>query len=76
MDHQRPRWRFRLSTLVLLVIIAGLVSYIVADQWHRQREARRLEAEMQRALAEAECMRAAAAQQATAGMPAPTGLTE
>jgi hypothetical protein len=76
MENRRPRWRFRISTLMLLVIIAGLVLYIVADRWHRQMEARQREAALLPAVAEAERVRAAAAQQAKAGMPATTGPTE
>jgi hypothetical protein len=76
MDRDPPRWRIRISTLMLLVVIAALVSYIVADRWYREREARRLGAERARPVAEFERARAAAAQQAKAGMPAPTGPTE
>jgi hypothetical protein len=47
---ERPRrYRFRLSTLMLLIIIAGLFSYIVADHWNRAREMRRLALPHQRA---------------------------
>jgi type II secretory pathway pseudopilin PulG len=60
MENRRPPSRFRLGTLMLLVIIAGLLSYIVADRWRRQMEARRREAAVLRAMAEAEQMRARA----------------
>jgi hypothetical protein len=59
---------------MLLVVIAGLMSYIVV-LWHRERQAR-LEAELMRVKAEYERAQAAAAQQAKARMPAPTGPTE
>jgi hypothetical protein len=45
------RWRIRISTLMLLVVIAGLASYIVADLWHRAEDARRLVLERDRAIA-------------------------
>jgi hypothetical protein len=35
MKHDRPRWRFRLSTLMLLVVIAAFTTYIVVDRWQR-----------------------------------------
>jgi hypothetical protein len=35
MEHDRPRWRFRLSTLMLLVVIAALATYIVVERWQR-----------------------------------------
>jgi len=69
MGHDRPRWRFRLSTLMLLVVIAALATYIVVERWQRVQEARRLAAEAQRAAAafQQEAQRAAAAfQQAEA----------
>ncbi len=72
MDPQRPRWRIRLSTLMLLVIIAALASYIVAERWHREQQARRLETSLQRAMAGAEQARARAVlfqMQAAAGGP-------
>jgi hypothetical protein len=57
MGHDRPRWRFRLSTLMLLVVIAALATYIVVELWQRA-EARRL--------AEEKALAAAAFQQAGA----------
>jgi hypothetical protein len=71
MDPDRSRWRIRLSTLMLLVVIAALVSYIAADRWHRRRQAQRL-ADMMRAVAEYERAEADAAQQAKARTAAPT----
>lgn len=54
MKPQPRRWRLRLSTLMLLVVIAGLVSYIVGDKWNTQQEMKRLMAERDRALMEFE----------------------
>jgi hypothetical protein len=78
--QQRPRWRLRLSTLMLLVIIAALVSYIVAELWHRQQAARRLEARSERAVAKFQQMQVQARQpkgtfEAGAEMQRPTGET-
>ena len=70
------RWRIRIGTLMLLVVIAGLASYIVADLWHRAEDAR-LALERDRAVAEAllaEAERAyasAAVQQARASVAQP-----
>ena len=50
MEPRRPRWRFRISTLMLLVIIAALLF----ERWHREREARRTEAVLQARLQQAE----------------------
>ena len=47
---------------MLIVIIAGLVSYIVVDRWQRREEARRQEAVWARAAAEAEQARVQAQQ--------------
>ena len=58
MGHDRPRWRIRLSTLMLLVVIAALATYIVVERWQRVQEARRLAAE-----AQAEAQRVVAALQ-------------
>jgi hypothetical protein len=62
MEQQRSFWRLRLRTLMLLVVIVGLVSYIVVERWHRQQEAQQQLAAMQRAAAEAEQARAQAQQ--------------
>lgn len=37
MEHDRPRWRFRLSTLMLLVIIGALALTLVLDRWKGSR---------------------------------------
>ena len=52
MEHDGPRWRIRLSTLMLLVVIAALATYIFVERWQRVQEARRLDAERHRAAAE------------------------
>jgi type II secretory pathway component PulL len=54
MGHDRPRWRFRLSILMLLVVIAALATYIVVERWQRAQEARRLAAEAERAFRQLE----------------------
>ena len=48
MGHDRPRWRIRLSTLMLLVVIAALASYIVVEHWQRALETRRHAVEHER----------------------------
>jgi hypothetical protein len=53
MEREGPRWRIRISTLMLLVIIAALASALVAERWNRTVEA-------QRALAHARTAEAAA----------------
>jgi hypothetical protein len=63
MEHDRPRLRIRLSTLMLLVVIAALATYIIVERWQRVQEARRLaeakwalrqaQAQVQRAQAQA-----------------------
>ena len=54
MEHDRPRWRIRISTLMLLIIIAALAMTLVSERWKRAVEARRVEeAALDRALAEA-----------------------
>jgi hypothetical protein len=69
------RWRIRISTLMLLVVIAGLASYIVADVWHRAEDFCRLVLEKDRAIAEAQQAEARAAQ-AQAQIPLPAGPTQ
>jgi hypothetical protein len=69
MGHDHPRWRIRLSTLMLLVVIAALATYIVVERWQRVQEARRLAAEAQQAFAalqqaEAQARRASSSAQA------------
>jgi len=63
-DHQRPRWRFRISTVMLLVIIVALSLALVVE--HRERvlseqralaSEQRARAEAQQALAEAQLAR-------------------
>ena len=53
MEHDRPRRRIRISTLMLLIIIAALAMALVSERWIRAVEARRLAAEADRAVAEA-----------------------
>ncbi len=50
MEHDHPRWRIRLSTLMLLVVIAALLF----ERWHRETEARLIEARLQARLRQAE----------------------
>jgi hypothetical protein len=69
------RWRIRISTLMLLVMIAGLASYIVVDLRRRAEDARRMELAHARAIAEAQQAEARAAQ-AQAQIPVPAGPTE
>ena len=73
----RSRWRIRISTLMLLVVIAALASHIVAAMWHDALKARRLKAALARTLAEFRQAEAVAAQaQAKARIPAPAAPTE
>jgi hypothetical protein len=53
MEKDHRRWRFRISTLMLLVIIAALATTLVVDRWKRRQEEQRLVASLERALAEA-----------------------
>lgn len=62
MDHQRPRWRIRISTLMLLVIIAALSLALVVERWKKHREEQRLIASLEQALAEARQVEAQAQQ--------------
>ena len=50
MEHDRPLWRFRLSTLMLLVAILALALALVTDHWKMMQEMRRHEAEKHLAL--------------------------
>jgi Tfp pilus assembly protein FimT len=43
MEPRRPRWRFRISALMLLIIIAALAF----ERWHREREFLRAAFELQ-----------------------------
>ena len=36
MDQQRPRWRFRISTLMLLILVVGLAIAIIMDCQRRR----------------------------------------
>jgi hypothetical protein len=62
MEHDRPRWRFRISTLMLLVVILALVLNLVVDRWKRLQKEQQLAASLQQALAQAEQVRALAVQ--------------
>jgi hypothetical protein len=62
MERDRPRWRFRISTLMLLVVILALVSTLVVDRWKRLQNEQQLAASLQQALAQAEQARALAVQ--------------
>jgi hypothetical protein len=53
MEKDHRRWRFRISTLMLPVIIAALATTLVVDRWKRRQEEQRLVASLERALAEA-----------------------
>jgi hypothetical protein len=64
MERERPRWRIRISTLMLLVIIAALAAALVVE--HRKRvlseqlaaaNEQKARAEAERALAEAQLAR-------------------
>jgi hypothetical protein len=61
MEPARPRWRIRLSTLMLLVIIAALLFALVYERAMREQERRRTEA----ALGVARELRAASEKQRT-----------
>ena len=62
MERDRPRWRFRISTLMLLVVILGLVLTLVVDRWKRLQNEQQLAASLQQALGQAEQVRALAVQ--------------
>ena len=71
------RWRLRISTLMLLVAIAGLMSAIVAGWWRAAQEARRRAALMERIVAEDRYFQAIKAKaNARSPMPAPSVPTE
>jgi uncharacterized protein HemX len=53
MDRDRGRWRIRLSTLMFLVVIAGLVLALILEKQNSARTEQRLRAEHQRAEIEA-----------------------
>ena len=48
-----PRWRFRISTLMLVVVVLALTFTLISDRWKREQELRRLEASETKALAAA-----------------------
>jgi hypothetical protein len=80
MERDRPRWRIRISTLMLLVIIAALASALVVERWKGTAEAqralvyaRRAEAEARRALAQAEQAQVQAVAQAQKAGDGPKG---
>jgi hypothetical protein len=62
MEHDRPRWRFRISTLMFLVVILALVLTLVFDRWKKQEKEQQLAASLQQALGQAEQVRALAVQ--------------
>ena len=62
MEHDRPRWRFGISSLMLLVVILALVLTLVFDRWKKQEKEQQLAASLQQALGQAEQVRALAVQ--------------
>ena len=50
MEQQRPRWRIRISTLMLLIIFLSLALTVILESPRRAEEARRLEAAQASAL--------------------------
>jgi hypothetical protein len=62
MEQQTPPWRIRIRTVMLLIAITALASYIIVERWHGQQEAQQRLAAMQRAAAEAEQARVQAQQ--------------
>jgi hypothetical protein len=61
-EKGRRRWRIRIGTLMLLVVIAALGSYILTTWWRAEREALRLAFEREKATAVAERERAMVAE--------------
>jgi ABC-type sugar transport system ATPase subunit len=59
MTHEPSRWRIRISTLMLLIVIAALASALVAEKQWKQHMALARERAMAQ-LAQAEARRAAA----------------
>jgi hypothetical protein len=45
-EPQRPRWRFSISTLMLLVVTVGLGTALVVERRNHERELERLKAEL------------------------------
>src|SRR5262249_8432041 len=54
MEHDRSGWRFHLNTLMLLVVIVALATYIVVERWPEVQEKRRLAAAHDRAARQAQ----------------------
>jgi hypothetical protein len=50
MDRDRPRWRFRISTLMLLVFIAALAAALFVEHRDRVRSEQRAVASQNRAI--------------------------
>jgi hypothetical protein len=68
MPHEHPRWRFRIGTLMLWVVILALGLNLVLDRWKREQDRRRL-TEAVRAAEEANLMFQRAAAQSQARSP-------
>jgi hypothetical protein len=52
-EHNPPRWGFRISTLMLLTIIAALSLALVVERWQKHLEEHRMIASLERANAQA-----------------------
>jgi hypothetical protein len=80
MEHDRPRWRIRLSTLMLLVIIAALSLTLVYERAMRERERRRRDAALLDALRAGQELQAQALRAQVSGgsapAPAPQGAPD
>ena len=76
MEHDRPRWRIRISTLMLLIIIAALAMTLVSERWKRAVEARRVEEAALRALAEANAALAKTPRAQASNRPTPSALQQ
>ena len=46
MEQHRPRWRFRIGTLMLLVAIVGLAIALIVERLNHVRDLQKLEAEL------------------------------
>jgi hypothetical protein len=49
MEHDPPRWRIRISTLMLLVIIAALSLALIVERWKKHLDEQRSIASLERA---------------------------
>lgn len=49
MEQHWPRWRFRISTLMLLVVIVGLAIALIVESWNHQAQLRRFQADLEEA---------------------------